>query len=133
MGSSTLILALIVAATTGNSIPEAEVEKQNTEFETRWNEDFVWSFEKLPTEGGVPEERIPYSGYIYLDKWGGTMDVLNKYDRASDLLGGVRHRGLQETNRRVVFRPNGKWLVWPLQRLGLGRDPARRARTQRAG
>lgn len=82
MGTSTLIIAMIVAASVGNSIPEAEVKKQNTIFETCWNDGFVWNFEQLPTKGGVPKERIPYSGYIYLDKWGGTIDVLNKYDRA---------------------------------------------------
>ena len=82
MGNSILILTMIVAASTANSIPKAEVQKQNTVFEAHWNDDFVWNFDKLPTKGGVPEERVPYSGYIYLDKWGGTMDVLNKYDRA---------------------------------------------------
>ena len=82
MGTSTLIIVMIAAASVGNSIPEAEITKQNTVFEKCWNDDFVWNFEQLPTKGGVPEERIPYSGYIYLDKRGGTIDVLNKYDRA---------------------------------------------------
>lgn len=82
MGSSMLILVMVVAASTANSIPEDEVEKQNTVFASRWNDEFVWNFDKLPTNGGVPEERIPYSGYIYLDNRGGTMDALDTYDRA---------------------------------------------------
>ena len=42
----------------------------------------MWKFDDLPLKGSVPEARIPYSGYIYLDKEGGTSNVLRKYDRA---------------------------------------------------
>ncbi len=63
-------------------MPDADVEKQDSVFQTRWNDDFVWNFAQLPTKGGVPEKRIPYSGYIYLDNRGGTMNVLRKYDQA---------------------------------------------------
>jgi hypothetical protein len=82
MGSSILIVALVAAAGIANSIPRAEVEQQDKVFERWWNDDFVWKFDALPKKGGVPKLRIPYSGYIYLDKWGGTADVLGKYDTA---------------------------------------------------
>ncbi len=82
MGSSTFIIVLIAAASAANSIPQVEVKKQNTVFAEQWNDDFVWNFEDLPTKGSVPKERVPYSGYIYLDKYGGTRDVMTKYDRA---------------------------------------------------
>jgi len=82
MGSSSLIFVLILAASPANSIPKSDVEKQNSVFAAQWNDDFVWKFDKLPTKGSVPKERVPYSGYIYLDKYGGTIDVMNKFDRA---------------------------------------------------
>lgn len=82
MGSSSLLFVLIVATTAANPIPKTDVEKQNTFFKAQWNDDFEWNFDKLPTKGSVPKERVPYSGYIYLDKWGGTGDVMKKYDRA---------------------------------------------------
>ncbi len=82
MGSSTLICVMIAAATTANAIPKNEVKKQETVFSAQWNDDFVWNFAALPAKGTVPKERVPYSGYIYLDKYGGTRDVMRKYDRA---------------------------------------------------
>ena len=82
MGSSAMICALIAASSTGASIRKAEIEKQGTVFNRLWNEDFEWHFDDLPTKGSVGKERVPYSGYIYLDKRGGTANVLRKYDIA---------------------------------------------------
>ena len=82
MVSSTLVVAFVVAATTGASIPQAESGEQNTVFRKLWNEEFEWRFDDLPTKGGVPTERIPYSGHIYLDKNGGTSQVMRKYDES---------------------------------------------------
>lgn len=81
MSCSLLVLALL-AGSTGQSIPAAEVKKQETVFEQWWYDGFVWKFEDLPSSGGVSKTRVPYSGFIYLDKDGGTADVLYKYDRA---------------------------------------------------
>lgn len=82
MGRSALILALIAAAGAGPSIPRTETEIQESVFKRYWNDDFTWRFEDLPTKGNVPKGHVPYSGYIYLDKRGGTTEVLSKYDRA---------------------------------------------------
>jgi hypothetical protein len=101
VGSSTLILVLVLAAGPANSIPKAEVERQNTVFAALWNDDFVWNFDKLPTKGSVPKGRIPYSGYIYLDKWGGTEEVMSKYDRAFN-------RGFPATSWEEVDNTEGK-------------------------
>jgi hypothetical protein len=58
------------------------VEKQDRVFSQFWGTDFVWKFDDLPTTGTVPNFRVPYSGYIYPDRGGGTSDVLRKYDLA---------------------------------------------------
>ncbi len=82
MGSCVLFVALITAGGTGQSISSEDFQKQDAVFQRFWNDEFVWKFDALPTSGSVPKGRIPYSGYIYLDKQGGTADVLRKYDRA---------------------------------------------------
>jgi hypothetical protein len=81
MGSAVLA-ALLSLNSAGVSIPQAVVAKQNTAFQKYWGTSFEWKFESLPTEGTVPKERLPYSGYIYPDRSGGTADALRKYDQA---------------------------------------------------
>jgi len=81
MGTATILLVLAGVAL-GEVIPSAEVEKQNSTYQELWETAFVWKFDDLPLNGGVPSERIPYSGYIYPDKQGGTTHSLRKYDRA---------------------------------------------------
>ncbi len=81
MGSSLVFLALF-AAGAGTPLTEEDVATQESTFGQMWNEDFDWKFATLPTEGSVPDERIPYSGYIYLDTKGGTANTLRKYDLA---------------------------------------------------
>lgn len=107
MGSCTLIVALIVAAAPADAIPRAEVEKQNTVFEAQWNDQFEWNFEKLPTKGGVPKERIPYSGYIYLDKWGGTREALLKYDAAFNANQGYPATSWEESDTAEAKKRSG--------------------------
>lgn len=79
---STLIVALTAVATLGAPIPGREVKLQNETFEELWQTDFVWKFDDLPAKGGVEQFRVPYSGYIYPDRAGGTRTVLRKYDQA---------------------------------------------------
>ncbi|MBI2480094.1 MAG: hypothetical protein HYV60_16125, partial [Planctomycetia bacterium] len=81
MGTTTLLLVLAGVAL-GDVIPNTEVERQNAVFQELWDRDFVWQFDDLPLNGGVDSIRIPYSGYIYPDKQGGTIQSLRKYDRA---------------------------------------------------
>jgi hypothetical protein len=81
MQSTTLIL-LMAVSTVGVSIPKDETAKQDVSYRQWWDTDFNWKFDDLPTKGQVPDFRIPYSGYIYPDRAGGTTSVLHKYDRA---------------------------------------------------
>jgi hypothetical protein len=81
MPTSTLIVAFALGAL-GASVPRSDVESQEATFQRYWGTEFVWKFAELPTEGTLPNYRVPYSGYIYPDVQGGTADVLGKYDRA---------------------------------------------------
>jgi hypothetical protein len=80
---STVVMAAWIGVTSlGVAIPKADVQEQNDLFQRYWGTDFVWKFDDLPAKGGVSQERVPYSGGIYLDKYGGTVSALRKYDRA---------------------------------------------------
>lgn len=82
------VLIVLVIASTANAqsrsgaIREQEVEYQNQCFERWWGSELVWNFDDLPTEGVIGAGRLPYSGYIYPDGGGGTLNSLRKYDRA---------------------------------------------------
>ena len=79
---SAVFFVVLAAAATGAEIEEEERELQTSVFAELWNEDFEWRFDRLPAKGSVPKDRIPYSGHIYLDKDGGTANVMRKYDQA---------------------------------------------------
>jgi len=81
MGTSALIVA-ISAGMVGATIPDKVIEKQNQIFQRYWGTDFVWKYDALPDKGNVPKHRIPYSGYIYPDRGGGTASAMHKYDLA---------------------------------------------------
>ncbi len=81
MGTSALIVA-ISAGIIGSSIPDKVVQMQDQTFQQYWGTDFVWKFDELPEKGNVPKHRVPYSGYIYPDRGGGTSSVMHKYDMA---------------------------------------------------
>jgi hypothetical protein len=82
MLTSVFTAVLLGVSSLGVAIPKADIQQQNEVFQRLWGTDFVWKFDDLPAKGGVTEERIPYSGSIYLDKHGGTVSALRKYDRA---------------------------------------------------
>ena len=82
MQSSILLAAMMAATNLGQTIPRSEVRQQETVYRQWSANEFVWRFKDLPKNGSVPTNQIPYSGYIYQDKLGGTVDVLRKYDRA---------------------------------------------------
>jgi len=79
---STILLPLVAATILGATIPSKSVERHNELFQRFWAADFVWKFEDLPASGRVPDYRVPYSGHIYLDRSGGTVNVMHKYDMA---------------------------------------------------
>lgn len=75
-------LVLTSAAQATWSIAEEEVSYQDGAYQRWWGQELIWKFEDLPTEGGVLEHRIPYSGHDYPDQAGGTMTAMRKYDLA---------------------------------------------------
>lgn len=82
MGTSAIVLLILAANSFGATTPKAVAEKQDRVFEQFWGTEFEWNFDALPTTGTVPNFRVPYSGYVYLDRNGGTEDSLRKYDLA---------------------------------------------------
>jgi hypothetical protein len=80
---ATILLALLATwNVAGTTIPQQMVEEQNEFFQKYWGTEFEWRFDELPTEGTVPQHRVPYSGYIYPDRTGGTVAMMQKYDQA---------------------------------------------------
>jgi len=85
MSVSSILLAMAVATSAvgqANPINTEEVEYQSENFSRWWGTEFEWRFHELPDEGGVSEDRIPYSGHDYPDRAGGTTDAMRKYDAA---------------------------------------------------
>ena len=116
MGASILVLALTLSVSVGqtsDSIKQEEMDYQNEAFLRWWESDLAWTFDDLPTDGQVPDFRIPYSGHDYPDRAGGTIEVLRKYDRAFHRGETVRIEGNQpptDGNRRRIFafRPTSR-------------------------
>jgi len=81
MGTSVLVAA-IALATVGQSISQDDIKTQNEVFAQLWGTPFSWKFDDLPEKGGVEDFRVPYSGHIYPDTAGGTIEAMRKYDRA---------------------------------------------------
>lgn len=83
MLSTTLIAAwLLSAGASGQTLSQDQIAEQDARFRDWWQSDLEWRFDRLPTEGTVPDFRVPYSGHIYLDRNGGTINALRKYDLA---------------------------------------------------
>ncbi|MDP6468352.1 MAG: hypothetical protein QF918_11470 [Pirellulaceae bacterium] len=82
MGTSLVFVAILAANSVGSDIGEQKIEKQNQIFQKWWGNEMVWKFDDLPTKSKVVESRIPYSGHIYPDTAGGTVNALSKYDWA---------------------------------------------------
>ena len=83
MGASDLLLALTIAISSlGQTDQKSEFELQNELYQTRWGTSLERKFSELPTKATVEGFRVPYSGYIYPDTEGGTINALMKYDRA---------------------------------------------------
>ena len=59
----------------GDTIRKEERDYQNEIYEIWWEAKLNWKFEDLPKKAMVEKYRMPYSGYIYLDKSGGTASV----------------------------------------------------------
>ncbi len=95
MGASELVVALSLVLGSLGQAQRSEVELQQEIYKSRWGTDLVRRFDDLPGKGTVEPYRVPYSGYIYPDTHGGTVNALAKYDRAFH-----RGRGLAASHER---------------------------------
>jgi len=86
MASLSLVFVLSLShgslAQASAAIEEPEITYQNEAYQRWWGRELVWRFDDLPTEAGVPDSRVPYSGHDYPDRAGGTITAMRKYDLA---------------------------------------------------
>ncbi len=109
----TVVCALLLSATAaGSTIPSQDIQHQNQVFRRYWGTELEWRFDALPESGSVPPHQIPYSGYIYPDNYGGTIQAMRKYDRAF-------HRG-RTPAADWEDQDNERWKA-PVERRGLFR------------
>jgi Transglutaminase elicitor len=64
------------------AIQKEELEQQQQAYKQWWGDDLTLKLADLPTEGKVPDFRVPYAGHDYPDRAGGTVSALYKYDQA---------------------------------------------------
>ncbi len=64
------------------AIRKDELDYQKESFQHWWGTELNFTLAELPAEGKVPEFRVPYAGHDYPDRAGGTINVMQKYDRA---------------------------------------------------
>jgi hypothetical protein len=83
---ATLISCLAVISAVGQystrPISKDELAYQKQAFEHWWGQELQLKLDELPAEGKVADSRVPYSGFDYPDRAGGTMQAMVKYDRA---------------------------------------------------
>jgi Transglutaminase elicitor len=129
MSSAVLSLALMLTATAQvrfdrynsdrysndgyGTIRKDELDYQKEEFQHWWGAELNFKLADLPTEGKVPDFRVPYAGHDYPDRAGGTYLAMAKYDRAfnrGNLASGweeedisVHRNGRGEGFRRGLF------------------------------
>lgn len=77
-----LALAVVTQTESPNAIPKQELDYQRQVFQQWWGQELVLRLDDLPAEGSVQEFRVPYSGFDYPDRTGGTVAALSKYDEA---------------------------------------------------
>ncbi len=79
---SCLALVAAVGQTSSNPIPKDELTYQQQVFKQLWGQELKLRLADLPADGKVPDVRVPYSGFDYPDRSGGTMPAMMKYDHA---------------------------------------------------
>ena len=105
MSSAALSLAMILSVTGQvryGTIRTDELDYQKEAFQHWWGTELNFTLDALPTEGKVPDYRVPYAGHDYPDRGGGTMNALSKYDRAFN-----RNGAATEWERRDVSAHRG--------------------------
>ncbi len=64
------------------TIRKDELDYQKEAFQHWWGTELNFTLAALPAEGKVPDFRVPYAGHDYPDRGGGTVNAMQKYDRA---------------------------------------------------
>jgi hypothetical protein len=125
MTSISVVSALLLAASTlGQTLSQERVDAQNQMYQRLWNTDLVWRFDDLPTKGSVPEFRVPYSGDIYLDTRGGTINALRKYDQAfNEDDRASRHERWDTTAYRKTYYVTRRVGLFGSRRVAVTRTP----------
>ena len=125
MNTSALTVTLaIVLSSLSQPIQQDEIDYQSKNFKRWWGAELEWRFEELPTKGGVPRFRVPYSGYIYLDNAGGTTHALEKYDRAFNDGQPLAVEYEQEDVTRQQELTYERRDLFGLRRVGVYRSPS---------
>jgi hypothetical protein len=106
MVTSVLMIAF-AANSLGNTIPAEMADRQDEVFQKYWGTEFEWKFDQLPAESSIPEYRVPYSGYIYLDTAGGTVNACRKYDRAFNG-GRLSATGFEQWDTTAYKKPQSR-------------------------
>jgi hypothetical protein len=92
-------------------IAPQELADQQQAFRQWWGEPLELKLAALPPSGRVPDFRIPYAGHDYPDLAGGTIAVLEKYDRAfhggRPLAADFERRDIAEHRRGRPTEPRG--------------------------
>jgi len=117
MGCTVLIVALTAMTSVGATVSSTAKTEQSATFQKYWGTPLTWKFDDLPTKGEVPKFRVPYSGYIYPDRGGGTASSLQKYDQAFNGGRGLATRFEQQDidaykQPRLIFKRLGRVPAW---------------------
>lgn len=127
---SALALVLSFTATStllAEKIKKDEVDYQNQAFKQWWGIDLEWKLADQPTQGVVPKFRVPYSGFHYPDRSGGTLNAMRKYDAAFNggrsLATSFENEDITKhgRNRGIIRRPAGPGTF--LSRVRMRRNP----------
>lgn len=93
------------------TIQPQELADQQEAFRQWWGQELELRLAELPAAGSVPDYRVPYAGHDYPDLAGGTIAVLEKYDRAfhggRPLAAGFERADIAEHRRGRPTEPRG--------------------------
>lgn len=112
---------LAVRSAPAQRIYKDVADRQNKAFRQWFSKDLVWKFDELPIKGSVDKARIPWAGYIYPDRAGGTANVAHKYDMAFN--GGRGMASAWERQDILAHKTRGERPSGAPRRFALRRVP----------
>lgn len=105
-----VVSVLLSSVAQAGTIKKSESDYQTQNFRQWWGTELQWQFSELPTEGKVPEFRLPYSGHDYPDRGGGTINALRDYDRAFHRGQPLASEWEREDTGQNGRRRRGQWV-----------------------